>query len=97
MVIVQIYLTIKKESIDDFIKFTNDNVSNSVKEAGVKRFECFRDLDADNKFILFEMFNSVEDQNSHRETSHYKRWKENTAHMMEIPYTRSSLEYIATK
>lgn len=94
MVIVQIYLTIKKQSIDDFIRFTNDNVSNSVKEQGVKRFEFFRDLDSDNKFILFEMFNSVEDQNRHRETDHYKRWKENTSPLLEIPYTRSSLEYV---
>jgi len=94
MVIVQIYLTIKKESITDFIKITNDNVSNSIKETGVKRFEFFRDLDSDNRFVLFEMFNSVEDQNKHRETLHYKRWKENTAGMMQEPYTRSSFEYV---
>ncbi len=93
MVIVQIYLTVKRDSVEDFIKFTDDNVLNSNKEPGVKRFEFFRDLDSDNKFILFEMFNSVEDQNKHRETAHYKRWRENTADMMEVPYTRSSLEY----
>ncbi len=97
MVIVQIYLTIKKECIGDFIKFTNDNVSNSVKEPGVKRFEFFKDLDAENKFVLFEMFHSVEDQNKHRETAHYKRWKENTVEMMEAPYTRSSFEYVEMK
>ena len=94
MIIVQIYLTIKKSSIQDFIRFTNDNVSNSVKEEGVKRFEFFRDLDTENKFVLFEMFNSVEDQNKHRETDHYKRWKENTADMLETPYSRSSFEYV---
>lgn len=97
MVIVQIYLTVKKSSIEDFIRFTNDNVSNSVKESGVKRFEFFRDLDSDNKFILFEMFYSLEDQNKHRETAHYKRWKENTADMLEVPYTRSSLSYEGTE
>ncbi len=94
MVIVQIYLTIKKENIEDFIRFTNDNVANSVMEPGVKRFEFFKDIDSENKFILFEMFNSVEDQNSHRETAHYKRWKENTADLLEVPYTRSSLKYM---
>lgn len=94
MVIVQIYLTIKKENIEDFIRFTNDNVSNSVKEPGVKRFEFFRDLDSENKFVLFEMFKSVDDQNMHRETGHYKRWKENTSEMLEVPYTRSSFEYV---
>ena len=97
MVIVQIYLTIKKSSVADFIRFTNDNAANSVKETGVKRFEFFRDLDADNKFVLFEMFNSVEDQNKHRETAHYKRWKENTADLLEVPYTRSSFEYVGMK
>jgi len=96
MVIVQIYLTVKRSRLEDFIRFTNDNVENSNREAGVKRFEFFRDLDSDNKFMLFEMFNSVEDQNKHRETAHYKRWKENTADMLEVPYTRSSLEYAGT-
>lgn len=94
MVIVQIYITVKKEHVQDFIRYTKDNVSNSNREPGVKRFECFRDTDYDNRFMLFEMFNSVEDQNSHRETDHYKRWKENTADLLESPYTRSSLEYI---
>jgi quinol monooxygenase YgiN len=94
MVIVEIYLTIKRESIEDFITHTNDNVSNSIKEPGVIRFEFFKDLDADNKFVLFEMFKSVEDQNRHRETAHYKKWKENTANMLEVPYTRNSFEYV---
>ncbi len=91
MVIVQIYLTVKNGAVDDFIKFTSDNVINSNMEPGVKRFEFFRDTDSENRFILFEMFESVEAQNSHRETGHYKRWKENTAGLLEIPYTRSSL------
>jgi len=94
MVIVEVYLTIKKDHIQEFIEFTNDNVSNSVQEPGVIRFEFFKDLDAENKFVLFEMFKSVEDQNKHRETAHYKRWKENTAEMLEVPYTRNSFEYV---
>lgn len=97
MVIVEIYLSIKKNNISDFIKFTNDNVANSLKEPGVIRFEFFKDLDAENKFVLFEIFKSVEDQNKHRETDHYKRWKENTSEMLEVPYTRSSFEYVEIK
>jgi len=94
MVIAEIYLTIKEDRVSDFIRFTNDNVSNSIKEEGVRRFDFFKDIDAENKFVLFEMFNSVEDQNKHRETAHYKRWKENITDMLEIPYTRNSFEYV---
>jgi len=97
MVIVEVYLTIKKDRIKEFIEFTNDNVTNSVKEPGVIRFEFFKDLDTENKFVLFEMFKSVEDQNKHRETAHYKRWKESTTEMLEEPYTRNSFEYVAIK
>jgi quinol monooxygenase YgiN len=97
MVIVQIYLTVKKDSIDEFIRATNDNVKNSNLEPGVKRFEFFKDIDYENKFILFEMFNSVEDQNKHRETAHYKKWKECAVDLLEVPYTRSSLEYAGIK
>ncbi len=94
MVIVQVNLTVQKQYVNDFIRYTNDNVYNSIKEPGVKRFEFFRDLDTESTFILFEIFNSVEDQNKHRETDHYKKWKENTTPLLEVPYTRSSLEYI---
>lgn len=95
MIVQQIYITVKPSLVNEFIEFTKDNVMNSSMEPGVKRFELFKDKDSHNRFVLFEIFNSVEDQNIHRETAHYKRWKEKTADLLEVPYTRTQFDYIA--
>lgn len=94
MIIQQVYFTVKPSSVKEFIEYTKENVVNSNKEPGVKRFEFFRDKDSDNRFVLFEIFNSVEDQDSHRETAHYKRWKEKTADLLESPYSRTQFDYV---
>ena len=39
MIIVEVTLKVKPDRINDFIKYTKDNVENSLKEAGIRRFE----------------------------------------------------------
>ncbi len=94
MIIQQIFLTVKPSSVKEFIDYTMDNVVNSNREPGVKRFEFFKEKDSGNRFMLFEIFNTVEDQNSHRESAHYKKWKDKTADLLEIPYTRTVFDYV---
>jgi (4S)-4-hydroxy-5-phosphonooxypentane-2,3-dione isomerase len=96
MIIQQIYITVKPSFVNDFIEYTKDNVMNSNKEPGVKRFECFKDRDSDNRFVLFEIFNTADDRDKHRETAHYKRWKEKTADLLESPYSRTEFDYVKT-
>lgn len=94
MIIQQVYFTVKPSSVKEFIEYTKENVLCSNREPGVKRFEFLKDKNSDNRFVLFEIFNSVEDQNDHRDTAHYMRWKEQTADFLEVPYTRSVFEYV---
>lgn len=92
MVVQQVYFTVKPSSVKQFIEHTKENVLCSNREPGVKRFEFLKDKNSDNRFVLFEIFNSPDDQNDHRETPHYQRWKEKIADLLEVPYTRTVFE-----
>lgn len=56
MLIVQVMFKVKNDSIENFIKFTKNNVENSLKEEGIERFDLYRETDASNVFILFEIY-----------------------------------------
>ena len=86
MIIVEVTLKVKPDRINDFIKYTKDNVENSLKEAGIRRFEFYKEKASNNIFVLFEIYESTDDQIKHRETLHYKNWKANIMSVLEEPY-----------
>ena len=86
MIIAEVTLKVKPDRINDFIKFTKDNVENSLKEAGIRRFEFYKEKESKNVFVLFEIYESTDDQIKHRETLHYKNWKANIMSLLEEPY-----------
>ena len=86
MIIVHVILKVKPDRINDFIKYTKDNVEKSLKEAGILRFEFYKEKESKNVFVLFEIYESTDDQIKHRETLHYKNWKANIMSVLEEPY-----------
>ena len=86
MIIAEVTLKVKPDRINDFIKYTKDNVENSLKEAGIRRFEFYKEKESKNVFVLFEIYESTDDQIKHRETLHYKNWKANIMSVLEEPY-----------
>ena len=86
MIIAEVTLKVKPDRINDFIKFTKDNVENSLKEAGIRRFEFYKEKESKNVFVLFEIYESTDNQIKHRETLHYKNWKANIMSVLEEPY-----------
>ena len=86
MIIVEVTLKVKSDRINDFIKYTKDNVENSLKETGIRRFEFYKEKESKNVFVLFEIYESTDDQIKHRETLHYKNWKVNIMSVLEEPY-----------
>jgi autoinducer 2-degrading protein len=87
MVIVEVTFRVKSNEKSTFIEYTKDNVRNSLREEGVKRFEFYQEMDKDNIFILFEIYKTKDDQLKHRETDHYKRWKAGISDLIEEPYS----------
>ena len=96
MIMVQVTVKIKPDRIDDFIKYTKDNVENSLKEAGIRRFEFYKEKESNNIFVLFEIYESTDDQIKHRETLHYKDWKANVVPVLEEPYVVKQYESVVS-
>lgn len=79
MVVVHVALEIQPEHCAAFEAATRDNARGSRQEAGNLRFDAIKRADAANQYILYEVFKDRDAQQAHRETPHYKRWKELTA------------------
>jgi len=91
MLVVQVHIKIKEEYIRDFIKESIENASNSVNESGIARFDVIQQNEDPSRFILNEVYKSVEATVAHKETKHYKKWKTAVSAMMDEP--RYSIKY----
>lgn len=86
MIRVHVFISVKEEHTSQFKEATVENARNSFEEPGVVRFEVMQQQDAPSEFVLEEIYLSSDDQLKHRETDHYKKWKETTAMMIAKPY-----------
>ncbi|NPV85038.1 MAG: antibiotic biosynthesis monooxygenase [Anaerolineae bacterium] len=85
MHIVIVHVHVKEESISDFIALTLENARNSIREAGIVRFDFLQMADDPAKFVLYEVYRTPDDQLKHRETNHYQKWKAAVEEMMAEP------------
>jgi autoinducer 2-degrading protein len=92
MYIVQVYIHVKPEFVDDFVEATVENARNSQLEAGIARFDFIQQLDDPNKFLLVEVYRTPEDPGKHKETQHYQIWRDRVENMMAKP--RASVKYV---
>lgn len=91
MLIVHVHVHVKPESIDAFMKASLENARNSIQELGVARFDVVQRQDDPTRFVLVEVYRTPDDPARHKETDHYKLWRDTVAEMMVEP--RSSLKY----
>lgn len=85
MIATCVYVHVKPESIDDFIKASEENHSESVKEPGNFRFDFTQQADDPTRFMLYEAYESEEDAEAHKKTAHYLRWRDRVGDMMAEP------------
>jgi autoinducer 2-degrading protein len=88
MFVAMVHVHVKSEYIEKFTLATLDNASNSIKEAGVARFDVYQQKDDPTRFTLVEIYRSEEAPVHHRETAHYLRWRDAVTEMMVEPRTR---------
>ena len=91
MFIVHVHVHVKPELIDDFKLASIENARNSLQEPGVARFDVIQRQDDPSRFVLVEVYRTLEDPAKHKETEHYRRWRDTVAEMMAEP--RSSAKY----
>lgn len=91
MLIVHVFVHVKPEFVEAFKEATMENARSSVKEPGIARFDVVQSIDDPTRFVLVEVYRTVDDPARHKETAHYAKWRDTVAEMMAEP--RSSLKY----
>jgi (4S)-4-hydroxy-5-phosphonooxypentane-2,3-dione isomerase len=91
MIIVHVHVHVKPESIDAFRAASIENARNSIMEPGIARFDVIQQVDDPSRFILVEVYRTAEDPARHKDTSHYRVWRDTVAEMMAEP--RAGIKY----
>ena len=91
MLIVQVHAHVRPEFADAFKAASVENARASVREAGIARFDVIQQADDPTRFILVEVYRTAEAPAQHKETEHYKTWRDTVAPMMAEP--RASVKY----
>jgi len=91
MHIVHVFAHIKPDQVEAFRAATIENARNSLKEPGVARFDLIQQQDDPTRFVLLEVYRTVDDAARHKETAHYQNWRDRVAEMMAEP--RTSVKY----
>jgi autoinducer 2-degrading protein len=94
MNIVHVHVHVKPEFVEIFKQATIANAFNSVKEAGIARFDIIQQVDDPTRFILVEVYRSAEASAAHKETAHYAKWRDTVAEMMAEPRQGVKFTYI---
>ncbi|HEY3915246.1 MAG TPA: putative quinol monooxygenase [Verrucomicrobiae bacterium] len=94
MMTVHVRIHVKPECLADFKKATAANVKESIKEAGIARFDLLQRMDDQERFVLVEVYRTADAQGRHKETAHYKTWFEAVAPMMAEPRASEKFEEV---
>ena len=85
MLIVHVHVQVLPEAVEAFIAATRDNAAHSVQEPGIARFDVAQQADDPTRFVLVEVYRTVDAPAQHKETAHYQRWRDTVAPMMAAP------------
>jgi len=85
MLVVHVHVHVKNEFIEGFKQASIENARNSVQEPGIARFDVIQNNEDPARFVLNEVYLSVEASAAHKETAHYKKWRDEVEEMMAEP------------
>jgi len=85
MIVTCVTVYVKEGQQDGFIEATIRNHEGSVQEPGNLRFDVLQCRDDPLRFLIYEAYESEEAVRAHKETEHYKAWREAVADMMARP------------
>lgn len=85
MHVTLVHVQVKPERVNDFIEACRVNHVRSIEEVGNRRFDVLQDTHDPTKFILYEAYITAEQAAAHKETPHYREWRDAVAGMMAKP------------
>lgn len=93
MHITLVEIEIKPEFVNDFVKACERNYQGTRREPGNIRFDVLQAADKPAHWVLYEVFATAEDAAAHKQTPHYKAWREKVEAWMARP--RKGQLYVA--
>ncbi len=87
MLIVHVHVHVKPEFVEPFRLASLANAQQSVQEPGIARFDVIQQQEDPTRFVLVEVYRTPEDPARHKETVHYKTWRDTVEKMMAEPRT----------
>jgi len=88
MFIVHVHVRVKPECIAAFKTATLANARASVREPGIARFDVVQQAEDPTRFVLVEVYRDAAANAAHKETAHYRAWRDAVEPMMAEPRTR---------
>jgi len=92
LLVVFVHVHVFSQHLEAFRAATLANARESVKEPGVARFDVVQETEDPTRFVLVEAYRGPAGAAAHKETAHYKRWRDTVADMMAEP--RTSRKYV---
>jgi quinol monooxygenase YgiN len=91
MQVVHVHVHVKAECVEAFAGASVENARCSIQEPGIARFDVLQRADDPARFILVEVYRTVEAAAAHKATPHYALWRDTVSEMMAEP--RTSVKY----
>jgi (4S)-4-hydroxy-5-phosphonooxypentane-2,3-dione isomerase len=94
LLVVHVSVRVVPDRVADFLAATEVNASASRQEPGVVRFDVLTDRTDPAHIVLVEVYRDEAAAAAHKETDHYRRWRDAVAPMMAEP--RTSARFVNT-
>jgi len=95
MMIRAVTVWVKSDSISAFEKASAANQRESIREPGVLRFDVLRSTETQGQYLLYEAYASPEAAEEHKQTEHYKLWRDTVAPFMDRPREGKAFSVVA--
>lgn len=85
MHVTMVHVRVKPERTADFLQAVRRNHEGSIREPGNLRFDVLQHPEDPAHFLLYEVYRSEADARAHKETAHYREWRDAVGEWMAAP------------
>jgi (4S)-4-hydroxy-5-phosphonooxypentane-2,3-dione isomerase len=85
MLVACVYVHVKSEHREAFIKASLENARNTIQEPGNLRFDVIQQAGDPDRFMLYEVYRDEAAADAHKQTAHYATWRDAVATWMAEP------------
>jgi autoinducer 2-degrading protein len=85
MHVTLVHVHVTSDKTEEFIAASRANHEASVQEPGNLRFDILQSPEDPNYFVFYEAYKTTEDAAAHKDTEHYKTWRDTVADWMSEP------------